>query len=114
MVLTDSSLAMMQSEMAVNKQPVALSTEQGRPQLRKSPTGIAGFDQITLGGLPTGRPTLICGGPGCGKTLFGVTFLVKGAVTFGEPGVLIAFEDRAADIAANVASLGYDVDPPCK
>nr|WP_294543416.1 circadian clock protein KaiC [uncultured Rhodopila sp.] len=78
--------------------------------LAKSATGIAGFDDILLGGLPTGRPTLICGAAGCGKTLFAVTFLVNGATRFGEPGVFMSFEERAEDLAANVASLGYDLD----
>lgn len=78
--------------------------------LPKSPTGISGFDDITQGGLPAGRPTLFCGGPGCGKTLFGITFLVNGATRFGEPGVFMSFEERGEDLAANVASLGYDLD----
>ena len=77
--------------------------------LPKSPTGIAGFDEITLGGLPKGRPSLICGGPGCGKTLFGLEFLVRGAVTFNEPGVCISFEETAEDLAQNVMSLGFDL-----
>jgi len=79
-------------------------------ELPKSATGIAGFDDILLGGLPAGRPTLVCGAAGCGKTLFGVTFLVNGATRFGEPGVFMSFEERAEDLAANVASLGYDLD----
>ncbi|MFL5286015.1 MAG: circadian clock protein KaiC [Rhodopila sp.] len=78
--------------------------------LPKSPTGIAGFDDITLGGLPTGRPTLVCGAAGCGKTLFGTTFLVNGATQFDEPGVFISFEERATDLVENVASLGFDLD----
>src|SRR3978361_2515301 len=78
--------------------------------LPKAPTGIAGFDEITLGGLPTGRPSLFCGAAGCGKTLFAVTFLVNGATLYNEPGVFMSFEERAEDIAANVASLGYDLD----
>jgi circadian clock protein KaiC len=80
------------------------------PQLAKSPTGIGGLDDLTLGGLPTGRPTLLCGAAGCGKTLFAMTFLVNGATRFGEPGVFMSFEEREADLAANVASLGYDVE----
>jgi circadian clock protein KaiC len=83
--------------------------EQPHPQLRKAPTGIKGLDEITLGGLPQSRPTLVCGGAGCGKSLLAVTFLVKGVTECDEPGVLMAFEERAEDIAANVASLGYDV-----
>jgi circadian clock protein KaiC len=77
--------------------------------LQKSPTGIAGFDEITAGGLPAGRPTLICGAAGSGKTLLGVTFLVNGAKRFDEAGVLVSFEERAVDLAANSASLGYDI-----
>src|SRR3954469_18130296 len=80
------------------------------PGLAKVATGVAGFDDVTLGGLPAGRPTLVCGAPGCGKTLLAVTFLVNGAVRFGESGVFLSFEERAADLAANVASLGYDLD----
>ncbi len=78
--------------------------------LPKAPTGIAGFDEITQGGLPAGRPSLICGGAGCGKTLFAVTFLVNGATQFDEPGVFMSFEERRADLAANVRSLGYDIE----
>ncbi len=78
--------------------------------LRKAPTGIDGFDDITFGGLPKGRPSLICGSAGCGKTLFALTFLVNGATRYDEPGVFVSFEERAADLAANVASLGYDLD----
>jgi circadian clock protein KaiC len=78
--------------------------------LLKAPTGITGFDDITLGGLPVGRPSLICGAAGCGKTLFAATFLVNGATRYGEPGVFMSFEERAEDLAANVASLGYDLD----
>jgi circadian clock protein KaiC len=77
--------------------------------LPKAPTGIDGFDDITFGGLPKGRPTLVCGGAGCGKTLFAMTFLVNGARQFGEAGVLMSFEEGAEDLGANVASLGYDV-----
>ena len=78
-------------------------------QLAKTATGIAGLDEVTGGGLPTGRPTLLCGSAGCGKTLFAMTFLHNGALA-GEPGVLMSFEERAADLAVNVASLGVDVD----
>ena len=76
----------------------------------KSPTGIQGLDELTGGGLPTGRPTLVCGGAGCGKTLFGLEFLVHGALRYGEPGVFMAFEETAADLVQNVASLGFDLD----
>ncbi|HET7570388.1 MAG TPA: circadian clock protein KaiC [Gammaproteobacteria bacterium] len=78
-------------------------------ELPKTATGISGFDEITLGGLPQGRPTLLCGAAGCGKTIFGVTFLAEGAIRYDEPGVLMSFEETASDLAANVASLGYDL-----
>jgi circadian clock protein KaiC len=78
-------------------------------QLAKSPTGISGLDEITLGGLPTGRPTLVCGGPGCGKTLLGIEFIVRGIQLFHEPGVIMAFEEKAEELASNVASLGFDL-----
>ncbi len=84
--------------------------DHGPPQLPKAATGIGGLDDLTLGGLPAGRPTLLCGAAGCGKTLFGMTFLVNGATLFDEPGVFMSFEERAEDLAANVASLGYDID----
>lgn len=77
--------------------------------LEKAPTGIAGFDEITNGGLPRGRPTLVTGAAGSGKTLFGIEFLVRGARDHGEPGVLLAFEETQDDLAANVASLGFDL-----
>lgn len=79
------------------------------PELMKAPTGIVGLDEITTGGLPAGRPTLLCGGAGCGKTLFGLHFLVRGALDYGEPGVLVAFEEREQDLIQNVASLGFDL-----
>src|SRR5690349_14020004 len=78
--------------------------------IEKSRTGIDGFDDLTLGGLPTGRPTLVCGTAGCGKTLFASTFLIHGARDYDEPGVFVTFEERPKDIAANVASLGFDLD----
>jgi circadian clock protein KaiC len=77
--------------------------------LPKARTGITGLDELTLGGLPAGRPTLICGGPGCGKTLLATSFLVNGAVDFNEPGVFMSFEESSADLIQNVASLGYDL-----
>jgi circadian clock protein KaiC len=77
--------------------------------LPKSPTGIQGLDEITGGGLPRGRPTLVCGSAGCGKTLLAAEFLVRGAVQFGEPGVFMAFEETEAELKANVASLGFDL-----
>src|SRR6185295_13529356 len=78
--------------------------------IRKAPTGIAGLDEITAGGLPAGRPTLVCGSAGCGKTLMGMEFLVRGIVEFGEPGVFVTFEERPEDLADNVRSLGFDLD----
>jgi circadian clock protein KaiC len=78
--------------------------------LPKVPSGIAGLDEITGGGLPAGRPTLVCGAAGSGKTLLSLEFLVKGATRFNEPGVFMAFEEKAEDLAMNVASLGMDLE----
>ena len=78
--------------------------------VEKSPTGIQGLDEITGGGLPKGRPTLICGNSGCGKTLLAMEFLVRGATQFNEPGVFMAFEETEKELTANVASLGFDLD----
>ena len=86
-----------------------ISSQPGERALPKCPTGITGFDEITLGGLPRGRPSLICGGAGCGKTLFGIEFLARGAQDFGEPGVCISFEETSDDLAQNAISLGFDV-----
>ena len=86
-----------------------LSLDKTATPLPKALSGISGFDSITLGGLPAGRPTLVCGSAGSGKTLFATTFLVNGATQFGEPGVFMSFEERAEDLAANVASLGFDL-----
>src|ERR671933_17062 len=83
---------------------------QSNRSLPKTATGIAGLDEITGGGLPAGRPTLICGAAGSGKTLFSVEFIVKGALEFNEPGVFMAFEERADELSINVASLGFDLD----
>ena len=84
--------------------------EKGKPdQLEKALTGITGFDQITNGGLPKGRPTIVCGGPGCGKTMFAMEFLVRGATEFNEPGVLLTFEETGDEMTKNVASLGFDL-----
>ena len=80
------------------------------PSLPKCTTGILGLDEITSGGLPKGRPTLVCGGAGCGKTLLGIEFLVRGATLYDEPGVFIAFEEKAEELAQNVASLGFDLN----
>jgi circadian clock protein KaiC len=77
--------------------------------LPKAPSGIRGLDEITRGGLPRGRPTLVCGGAGCGKTLLAMEFLVRGATEHDEPGVFVSFEETPEDLAANVRSLGFDV-----
>jgi len=79
-------------------------------KLAKAPSGITGLDDVTFGGFPRGRPTLICGGPGCGKSLMGLEFLCRGALQYGEPGVLMTFEETVDDIRKNIASLGFDVD----
>lgn len=77
--------------------------------LKKAPTGIKGLDELTGGGLPKGRPSLVCGSAGCGKTLLAMEFLVQGAVQFNEPGVFMAFEERTDELAQNFASLGHDL-----
>ena len=74
--------------------------------LRKVPSGVAGLDKITGGGLPLNRSTLICGGAGSGKTLFALTFILEGALKYGEPGVFVCFEETEEELAENVASLG--------
>ena len=79
-------------------------------ELKKVSSGIKGLDDLTGGGLPAGRPTLVCGGPGCGKTLLAMTFLVKGARDLGEPGVFMSFDERIVDLATNVATLGFDLE----
>ncbi len=78
--------------------------------LSKAPTGIEGLDEITAGGLPAGRPTLIAGSAGCGKTMLALEFLVRGAIQYNEPGVFMMFEENAAELTANVRSLGFDLD----
>ncbi len=80
------------------------------PEIEKALTGISGLDEITFGGLPAGRPTLVSGGPGSGKTLLGVSFLVNGAQSYSEPGVLLTFEENADELAQDVRSLGYDLN----
>jgi circadian clock protein KaiC len=80
------------------------------PTLPKVRTGIEGLDEITGGGLPAGRPTLVAGNAGSGKTMLAVEFLVRGATQFGEPGVFMMFEESAAELAANVRSLGFDLE----
>jgi len=90
-------------------QDTTLAAAATRPRLPKAPTGIDGLDEITEGGLPLGRPTLVCGSAGCGKTLLAIEFLVRGMEQYGEPGVLMTFEETADELAANVASLGFDL-----
>jgi circadian clock protein KaiC len=87
-----------------------VANRQADKALPKCPTGIQGLDEITGGGVPRGRPTLVCGAAGCGKTLLAMEFLVRGATEYGEPGVFLAFEETAPELAANVRSLGFDVD----
>jgi len=82
-------------------------------KFEKSPTGIRGFDEITGGGLPKGRPTLVCGSAGAGKTILAMEFLVRGAVQFNEPGVYMPFEENAEELVKNFSSLGYNLDRLC-
>ena len=77
--------------------------------LRKAATGISGLDEVTSGGLPLGRPTLVCGPAGCGKTLLAMEFLVRGITEFGEPGVFVAFEETVGELVENVVSMGFDL-----
>jgi circadian clock protein KaiC len=86
-----------------------LSGDSHTPSLPKSPTGIKWLDEISGGGLPRGRTTIVCGGPGCGKTMLGMEFLIRGAQEFNEPGVLVAFEETPQEMERNVASLGFDL-----
>jgi len=87
-----------------------IPTKTLRIPLPKAPTGVQGLDEITGGGFPRGRPTLICGTAGCGKTLLGMEFLIRGATEFNEPGVFMAFEETAEELSQNVRSLGFDLD----
>src|SRR5512139_2051907 len=87
----------------------APATESPDRRLSKEPTGIKGLDQITNGGLPKGRATLLCGSAGSGKTLMAMEFIVNGARDHGEPGVFLAFEESAQELTTNVASLGFDL-----
>jgi circadian clock protein KaiC len=90
-----------------NRRPRVAALPKG---VEKAPTGIQGLDEITGGGLPLRRPTLVCGGPGCGKTLMGIEFLVHGAIDYDEPGVFLAFEETEEELARNVATLGFDLN----
>src|SRR5215213_5949093 len=78
--------------------------------IAKAPTGIDGLDEITGGGLPVGRPTLVSGSAGAGKTMLAVEFLVRGATKYNEPGVFLMFEENSEELTANVRSLGFDLD----
>ncbi len=89
--------------------PAGNGSRPARGPLAKAPTGIAGLDEITNGGLPRGRPTLVCGGAGCGKTLLAMEFLVRGALEYNEPGVFMSFEETADDLVENARSLGFDL-----
>ncbi|HEX6862150.1 MAG TPA: circadian clock protein KaiC, partial [Thermoanaerobaculia bacterium] len=90
--------------------PIAHHDAPASAGILKSPTGIPGLDEITAGGLPTGRPTLICGSAGCGKTLMAMEFLVRGATEYGEPGVFMSFEEGVQELTENVRSLGFDLE----
>src|ERR1700730_1537097 len=92
-----------------SKRTKTVAASRAFPQLKKSPSGIVGFAQITGGGLPTGRPTIVCGGPGCGKTMFAMEFLIRGATEHGEPGVLMTFEETGEEMSRNVESLGFNL-----
>lgn len=78
--------------------------------VQKSPTGIQGLDDVLSGGLPRGRPTLVCGSAGCGKTLLATEYLVRGATRFDEPGVMVTFDESPDELVVNVASLGFDLE----
>lgn len=88
-------------------EPVSIKAPE---RVEKAPTAIAGLDEITFGGFPRGRATLICGSPGCGKTMLGVEFLVNGAREFGEPGVFVTFEETTHELTVNAASLKFDLE----
>lgn len=96
----------------VSKRDIQMKTRNGsKPkELLKAPTGIQGLDEVTGGGLPSGRPTLVCGSAGCGKTLLAMEFLVRGVTQFDEPGVFLAFEETPEELSQNVRSLGFDLD----
>jgi len=92
------------------QEPTDMNTIPGDFKFPKAPTGVEGLDEITEGGFPKGRPTLICGGPGCGKTLLSMQFLIKGITDYNEPGVFMSFEEPTADLSLNVKSLGFDLE----
>ena len=94
----------------MNKKSKNSPQTESSKMLQKSPTGISGLDEITNGGLPMGRPTLVCGGAGCGKTLLSVEYVIRGALEFDEPGVFMTFEEKTEELSLNVASLGFDLE----
>ena len=99
----------MSSEPVATLDPPQLRTSPPLRALEKAPTGISGVDEVTGGGLPHGRPTLVCGPAGCGKTLLAMEFLVRGITEFGEPGLFVAFEESVEELVVNVASMGFDL-----
>ncbi|PYS85956.1 MAG: KaiC 1, partial [Acidobacteria bacterium] len=90
--------------------PQTKKTRDQQTAIKKALTGIKGLDEITFGGLPVGRPTLVCGAAGAGKTMFAAEFIVRGALEFGEPGVFMMFEENEEELKQNVSSLGFDLD----
>jgi len=97
-------------EKFVRPKPASPLATKAPERLEKALTGITGLDEVTFGGLPRGRATLITGSPGCGKTMLGVEFLVNGARMYSEPGVFVAFEETKDELVANAASLKFDLD----
>ena len=95
--------------MLSTRKAVATTATKTSQVVAKAPTGIVGLDELTSGGLPRGRPTLVCGGAGCGKTVLGLEFLVRGATLFGEPGAIFSFEETGEELATNAASFGFDL-----
>jgi circadian clock protein KaiC len=102
------------SNTVIRKTKAAQEVGKENRQLPKAPTGILGLDEITQGGFPRGRPTLICGSAGAGKTLLAMEFLVRGATEYNEPGVFMAFEETAPELTQNVRSLGFDLEELAK
>jgi len=95
---------------ATKKRPNMKTTPAAKFEFEKIPSGIKGLDDITSGGLPKGRPSLVSGGPGCGKTLFAMEFIARGITDYGDPGVFIAFEEKIDDLKKNFKSMGFDLD----
>jgi len=86
-----------------------VKAKQAAAVLEKCPTGIRGLDEITKGGLPRGRSTLLCGTAGSGKTLFATEYLMRGAMDYAEPGIFMTFEETPEDLAKSIISLGFDL-----